>query len=68
MVAAGDRAVALFVVHRMDCEAFAPAPDCDPAFAAALVRVADAGVEVLVYACALATERIAIARRIDWRR
>lgn len=68
MVAAGDRAVVLFVVQRTDCDAFSACADLDPVFAAALDRAADAGVEVLVYACAMGTERIEIDRRIAWRR
>jgi len=68
MVAAGDRAVVLFVVQRTDCEAFAACHDLDPVFAAALDHAADAGVEVLVYACAMGTDRIEIARRIAWKR
>lgn len=68
MVAAGDRAVALFVVQRADCQAFSACQGLDPAFAAGLDRAADAGVEVLVYGCAMATTGIRIAGRIDWRR
>jgi sugar fermentation stimulation protein A len=68
MVRQGERAVVLFVVQRMDCEVFAAAADCDPAFAAALHRVADAGVEVLVHDCAMTTGTIELRRRVDWRR
>jgi sugar fermentation stimulation protein A len=68
MVEAGDRAVVLFVVQRTDCDAFTACADIDPAFAAALLRAADAGVEVLVYACAMATGGIGIERGIEWRR
>lgn len=68
MVAAGDRAVVLFVVQRTDCDAFSACHDLDPVFARALDQAADAGVEVLVYACEMGTDRIEIARRIAWRR
>jgi sugar fermentation stimulation protein A len=68
MVRAGDRAVALIVVQRTDCDAFSACRDIDPAFAAALDRAADAGVEVLVYACEMGVDAIRVARRIDWRR
>lgn len=68
MVAAGDRAVALFVVQRTDCDAFSACAELDPAFAAGLSQAADAGVEVLVYQCAMGTDEIRIARRIPWRR
>ncbi len=68
MVAAGDRAVALFVVQREDCRAFSACAELDPAFAAALERSADAGVEVLVYACEMSQSVIAVRRRIAWAR
>ena len=42
---AGDRAVVLFAVQRGDCRAVAPAAEIDPAFAAALRRAREAGVE-----------------------
>jgi sugar fermentation stimulation protein A len=59
-----DRAVVLFVVQRGDCDRFAVARDLDPAFAAALDRVRDEGVEVLVYACEMSPLRVAITRRL----
>ena len=68
MVRAGDRAVALIVVQRTDCDAFSACADLDPKFAAALDHAADTGVEVLIYACEMATDGIRIARRIAWRR
>jgi sugar fermentation stimulation protein A len=67
-IAAGERAVVLFVVQRMDCEAFSACADLDPAFAAGLEHAAEAGVEVLVYACRMSTDAIAIERRIAWAR
>jgi sugar fermentation stimulation protein A len=68
MVAAGDRAVALFVVQRTDCEAFAACRELDPAFALGLEQAAAAGVEVLVYGCDLSVDRIRLARRLPWAR
>ncbi|HEX4180469.1 MAG TPA: DNA/RNA nuclease SfsA [Caulobacteraceae bacterium] len=68
MVAAGDRAVALFVVQRTDCETFSACHDLDPAFAAGLDHAAEAGVEVLVHACGMSTTAIDLARRLEWRR
>lgn len=68
MVEAGDRAVVLFVVQRTDCDAFSACAELDPTFARALEQAADAGVEVLVYACDIAPERVAVARPLEWRR
>ena len=68
MVAAGDRAVALFVVQRTDCDAFAACHELDPAFARGLDHAAEAGVEVLVYACDIAVEGVTIGRRLAWTR
>jgi sugar fermentation stimulation protein A len=67
MVEQGDRAIALFVVQRTDCEVFTACADLDPAFALALDRAADAGVEVLIYACQIEPEAVRITRRIPWR-
>lgn len=67
MAKVGDRAVVLFVVQRTDCDRFATAADCDPKFAAALTEVAQAGVEVLVYGCAIDQSRVALTRPIAWR-
>lgn len=66
MVAAGDRAVALFVVQREDCDAFSACAELDPVFAGALDRAAAAGVEVLVYRCAMSVEQVTLADRIAW--
>ncbi len=68
MVAEGDRAVVLFVVQRTDCEAFSACRELDPAFARGLDEAADAGVEVLVYACDVTVEEIKISRKMAWHR
>ncbi|MFZ4603759.1 MAG: DNA/RNA nuclease SfsA [Caulobacterales bacterium] len=62
MVDAGARAVVLFVIQREDCQAFAPAADLDPTFAAALRAATARGVEVLAYACTLAIDSVELAR------
>lgn len=67
MVEAGDRAVMLFVIQRMDCDAFSPAADLDPAYAKGLRAAHEAGVEVLCYDCDLSVESIRIARPVRWR-
>ena len=66
MVAAGERAVMLFVVQRTDCDRFAAAADCDPLYAADLARAYDNGVDVLCYACDVDPAGVRIARRIPW--
>lgn len=66
-VAAGDRAVALFVVQRTDCDALTACADLDPAFAKGLAQASAAGVEVLVYACEVTTQAVTLRRRIPWR-
>jgi sugar fermentation stimulation protein A len=67
-VEAGDRAVVLFVVQREDCPSFGACHDLDPEFAATLLRVAEQGVGVLVYACEMNTAEILIKRPIAWLR
>ncbi|PXA76632.1 DNA/RNA nuclease SfsA [Caulobacter sp. D4A] len=67
-VAEGHRAVALFVVQREDCEDFQACRELDPAFARGLDVAAEAGVEIMVWACEMSTQEIRIARPIVWRR
>jgi sugar fermentation stimulation protein A len=68
MVAAGDRAVVLFVVQRTDCDRFTACHELDPKFAAALDHAADAGVEVLVYRCEMGEDGIRLTTRMPWAR
>ncbi len=63
-VAAGDRAVMLYVVQRADAESFAPADDIDPAYGAALREAVTAGVEALCYQADVSPESIRLARRL----
>lgn len=65
-VAAGDRAVMLFVVQRSDCDRFDTADDVDPTYGPALREAAANGVEVLVYACSLSPEEITVRRKLAW--
>ena len=62
MVAAGHRAVMLYLVQRGDCHSFTIAADLDPVYAGALVRARAAGVEAFCYACSLTPSAIAIDR------
>lgn len=64
MVAAGHRAVMLFVVQRDDCSHFRIAADCDPAYAAGFIEARNSGVEALCYACDVTPAGIAITRRL----
>jgi sugar fermentation stimulation protein A len=66
MVAAGERAVMLFVVQRTDCDAFEACHDLDPAYAKGLTEAAARGVEVLAYACEISPQAVQIAGRIPW--
>lgn len=66
VVEAGGRAVMLFVVQRMDGGVFTTADDLDPAYGPALRAAAEAGVEVLCYACHVSPERIRLDRRLPW--
>jgi sugar fermentation stimulation protein A len=66
MARLGERAVALFVVLRPDCDRFAVAADLDPAFAAAFERVREAGVEALVYRCEVSAERVMIDQALGF--
>jgi sugar fermentation stimulation protein A len=65
-VAAGDRAVQLFVVQRADCDQFAACADLDPVYAAGLDAAARSGVEVLCYACDISVTDIRLARALPW--
>ena len=60
MVAAGHRAVMLFLVQRTDCARFALADDLDPAYACAFAAATDAGVETLVYDTAISPEGVTL--------
>lgn len=62
MVAAGHRAVMLYVVQRGDCDSFTTADDLDPVYGAALRHAVAHGVETICYDCRVTTESI------DWGR
>jgi len=64
VVAAGHRAVQLFLVSRGDVRRFAPADAIDPAYGAALREAVRAGVEVLAYKAQVRPESIRIQRRL----
>lgn len=63
-VAAGHRAVMLYVVQRGDCRRCSVAADIDPAYARALAAARDGGVEVYAYACYITAEAIELDDRL----
>jgi sugar fermentation stimulation protein A len=66
MVAAGHRAVMLYLIQRSDAEAFTLAPDIDPLYSAAFEAARAAGVEAIAYDCVLSPEEIAIRRPLPF--
>jgi sugar fermentation stimulation protein A len=65
MVAAGHRAVMLYIVQRGDCRTFRIARDLDPAYARAFDKARAAGVEVLCYACRMTLGGIEIGAALE---
>jgi sugar fermentation stimulation protein A len=61
MVEAGARAVMVYLVQRGDCDRFKIAGDIDPAYARALDRARERGVEAVCHACVVTTEGIEVA-------
>ena len=65
MVAAGHRAVMVFLIQRGDAKIFDVAGDIDPAYAAAFVKAEASGVEMLAYRCKLTEHEIKLDKRIE---
>ena len=63
-VAAGHRAVMLFLIQIGSAERFALAADIDPAYARAFARARAAGVEAIAYRCAIAAAGIDCAHAV----
>ncbi len=61
MVAAGSRAIMVYVVQREDCDRFTLADDIDPAYAEAFAAARSAGVEAICYTCKISLDGIHIA-------
>ncbi|ADM09978.1 SfsA, sugar fermentation stimulation protein [Parvularcula bermudensis HTCC2503] len=66
VIAAGHRAVLLFVVQRADAKAVSIAADLDPAYARGLLTAANAGVEILAVQCRLTPEAITPTRPLPF--
>jgi sugar fermentation stimulation protein A len=64
MVAAGHRAVMLYLVQRTDCARFRLAADIDPAYAAAFAEATAAGVEVLCHAARIGRSGVWLDRAL----
>jgi sugar fermentation stimulation protein A len=64
MVAAGHRAVMVYLVQRPDCPSFTVAADIDPAYAAGLAMARAKGVEVLAVGCKVTTRGVDVAKPI----
>jgi sugar fermentation stimulation protein A len=64
MVAAGHRAVMVFLIQRTDAKRFALARDVDPTYGAAFDKARAAGVEMLAYRCRLTADEIKVTHRV----
>ncbi len=67
VVAEGHRGVLLFHVGRGDADEVTVAEDVDPAYAAALRRAVDAGVEVLAYRAEVTPAAVTLGPRLPFR-
>jgi sugar fermentation stimulation protein A len=67
MVAAGRRAVMVYLIQRGDTASFDLARDIDPAYGAAFDAARAAGVEMLAYHCDVGPEEIAVTGRVPIR-
>jgi len=63
-VRAGDRAVMVYLVQRMDCDRFCVAGDIDQAYRDALSRAMGAGVEALCVDTEITTETIVVRQNL----
>jgi sugar fermentation stimulation protein A len=64
MVAAGHRAMMVYLIQRDDVETFALAADLDPEYAAAFGRATAAGVEAVACRCRVTPHEIAFDRSV----
>lgn len=64
-VAAGHRAVMVYLIQRPDADRFALAADLDPGYARAFETARAQGVEAIAYACRVGPEEIVVERRVE---
>ena len=67
MVAAGHRAVMIYLIQRADAEMFDFAADVDPRYAAAFAAARAAGVEALALSCMVTPQEITLAHAVPFR-
>ncbi len=66
VVAAGDRGVILFLVHREDASLFRPAQHIDPVYSQTLVEAVAKGVELLVYDARVTETEVSLRHPLPW--
>ena len=66
-VKAGHRAAVVFVVQRIDSQAFAPHDTADPEFGIALRKSVAAGVEAFAYNCSVTETAVTLCQRLPIR-
>ena len=64
MVAAGHRAVMIFLIQRADANSFQLARDIDPTYAAAYEAAVAKGVEAIALTCAMSTTGISVDKAV----
>lgn len=64
MVAAGHRAVMVYLVQRVDATSFTLADDVDPHYAATFAKAMSCGVEAIAYRCRITPSEIVIDKKI----
>lgn len=65
MIAAGHRAIMVYLVQRGDANRFSLAKDLDPAYAAAFKAARSAGVEMICYRCRLTPSELTVDKNIE---
>ena len=65
MMAAGHRAVMVYLIQRSDANSFSLATDLDPEYAAAFKRAKGAGVEAIACRCSITATEIKVRDLIE---